>query len=255
MSCFYFYCKKKISGDPRGYVREIGALGETLEKKNFYLLSSPHPRKRKKAKVARCVRPRGQPPRPAPRPRPCPRLPPPRRPPPPVAALAPGAESQAAARVRPNSPEQRPARSRRSEPGSLGAGGGAAAPPGPRFLPFPRRAPGARSRPQAASRRRRGSGALAAGSRPGNADASGCPRRESQAIPGVGARRPQVARRDAFRRVPWIPSPLELLSRALLSQRRAHCASSRSRGRRRRAARSRPACALQPPRGARGGGG
>lgn len=50
MSCFYFYCKK-ISGDPRGYVREIGALGEVLEKKkNFYLLSSPHPRKRKKAK-------------------------------------------------------------------------------------------------------------------------------------------------------------------------------------------------------------
>lgn len=74
--------------------------------------------------------------RPAP-PAPLPSPPPPRRPPPPVAALAPGAESQAAARVRPNSPEQRPARSRRSEPGSLGAGGGAAAPPGPgsfRFL-------------------------------------------------------------------------------------------------------------------------
>lgn len=113
----YFYCKN--SWGPKGdSVGETSLRGDP--RKTFWLLSSPQPRKRKSRKVTQCLGHAVSPRASRLHPSPGPRLQPLRRTRPPVAALASGAESQAAARVRSNSLEKRLAgKPRCSEPANL----------------------------------------------------------------------------------------------------------------------------------------
>lgn len=115
----------KTSGDPRSSVREIGAPGETLKNTPFgyfLLLCLVNERaKRSPSALATRSAPKASHPHPSPRPR----LRPLCRTRPPVAALAPRAESQSAARVRSNSPEHRLAgKPRRSAPAKPQGGRG-----------------------------------------------------------------------------------------------------------------------------------
>lgn len=137
----------KLLETQRGYVRETGPP-RGAPRKTSRPVSSPQPKKPKCQKVSRwwATRP---PPGQRPHPRAPARLRPLRRARPPVAAPAPGAESQTAARVRSNSPELRLAgKPRRSAPANPGAGGDSAEPPSPRLPLCPRRAQTVRRRPR-----------------------------------------------------------------------------------------------------------
>lgn len=171
---------------------------------------------------------------------------------PPVAALAPRAESQTAARVRSHSPEQRPAgKPRRSAPANPQGGrglGGASQPQAPfvfslrsdRQKETPDSIPGPRLRQCAlapGSSRERLARRNALGGEPGPSG------QECAAQTGCRARFPSV---------PWIPNSSGLLGAAPLQQRRARSASSRAPRCKRRTAGSGPACSLTRPKGARG---
>lgn len=114
----------------------------------------------------------------------------------------PRAVSQTAARVRSNSPEQRLAEKPPSPPADPRGRYGAAQ----SQLPFvfslssepPKQTLDGFPSPSL------GSCAVASSSRPGDADAFRCPRRETQSIPAVNERHPQVARGDAFEGSPGL---------------------------------------------------
>lgn len=172
----YFYCKNSWGPkEETSSVEETSLWGDP--RKTFWLLSSPQPRKRKCRKVTQCL---GH----AVSPSPGPRLQPLRRTRPPVAALAPGAESQAAARVRSNSLEQRLAgKPRRSEPANLQGRRGlrrASQPQAPFVSSW--RSEHQKSTPDSILWTPLGSCALALSSHLGDADASRRPRRGKGSI-------------------------------------------------------------------------